>query len=122
MALDLKKVGIWFLLLTATVFGAFTGVFTNPTFFPHLSTIVLLILAVCIIIAHYLISKKKDEKKRRPVELWIILIADFVFGLFIGARAEGHPEIQLITAALLAICGFIGLWLLFLRDKGIVKV
>ena len=122
MALDLKKVGIWFLLLTATVFGAFTGVFTNPTFFPHLSTIVLLILAVCIIIAHYLISKKKDEKKRRPVELWIILIADFVFGLFIGAKAEGHPEIQLLTAGLLAICGFIGLWLLFLRDKGLVKV
>jgi quinol-cytochrome oxidoreductase complex cytochrome b subunit len=117
METNLKKSGVIFMTVVAIMFGAIIGLSPNNALLVTVTTLV--VIAAVLIIGHFLVTKKLDEPKRKPIELLIILFADIVFGLFAGSiLGATNPIFLLLSAALVAICGFIAFCVLFLKNPG----
>jgi hypothetical protein len=115
MVNDQKKLGVLFLLTVATIFGLFFGFFSGVSM--EVQVVTLVVLAACIILAHYLISRRMNQQKYKPVEVLIILFATITFGMFIGIIMGGKdPFLKIVTAFILAICGFITVYILYLKN------
>lgn len=115
MVNDLKKLGVLFILTVATIFGLFFGFFSGVSMEVQVATLV--ILAVCIILSHYLINKRVNNPKYKPVEVLILLFATITFGMFIGIIIGGRdPFLKIVTALIVAICGFIAVYILYLKN------
>jgi hypothetical protein len=114
---NLKKSGVIFMMVVAIMFGAIIGLSPSNALLVKLTTLV--VIAAVLIIGHFLITRKLDEPKRKPIELLIILFADIVFGLFAGSiLGATNPVFLLLSAVLVAICGFIAFFVMFLKNPG----
>lgn len=115
MEKNLKKIGVMFLVITAIMFGSLIGLFSRSTLVQILTIVV---IVSCIIIGHFLITKKMNQiNPQKPIEVLIIFFADLVFGLFAGTiTGLSNPFMQLISVGLIAICGFITFFILYLKS------
>ncbi len=112
---SLKKSGVVFMVITAIMFGLIIGIQSTNSLLVIVTTLV--VIMACIILGHFLITKKLNQEKRIPIELIIILFADIVFGLFAGSiLGVINPTYQLLSAGLIAICGFIAFFVMYLKS------
>lgn len=112
---SLKKMGVVFMVMTAIMFGAIVGLTRTSSLLVTVTTLV--VMVACIFIGHFLVTTKLNQGKRAPIEVLIIFFADFAFGVFAGVTLESiNPAYLLIAAALVAICGFLGFFIIFLKS------
>lgn len=115
MEKNVKKIGVLFLVLTAVMFGALIGLLERS---PLVSVTTLVVIAACLIIGHFLITNKLNTPNHKPIELLIILFADIIFGLFAGSCIGfGNPVLQIFTAFMIGICGFIAFYILYIKPR-----